>query len=182
MGLEAAGEVAAVGTNVSASAGTAGDHSSSGATSSSSSSIRVGMPAMALLSGGGYAEYVNVHAGHVMPIPASLLIGSDSPASDAAASAAAGTAAVEYRSYRTAGAIPETWLTAYQLLFMVGQGKAGDTVLIHAAGSGVGTAAVQLATAAGQYSSVIRAAGKQELHAQLILGSSLKGAGRGTSA
>ena len=49
-----------------------------------------------------------------------------------------------------AAAIPEVWLTAYQLLFVEGGGvKPGDVVLIHAAGSGVGTSAVQLATHAG---------------------------------
>lgn len=37
------------------------------------------------------------------------------------------------------------WLTAYQLLHLVGKLEVGDTVLIHAGGSGVGTAATQLA-------------------------------------
>lgn len=49
----------------------------------------------------------------------------------------------------TAGGIPETWLTAYQLLHTIGGVKAGDFVLVLAAGSGVGTAAIQLAVAAG---------------------------------
>jgi len=35
---------------------------------------------------------------------------------------------------RTAAAIPETWITAYQLLAVVGHAKAGETVLVHAAG------------------------------------------------
>jgi len=49
----------------------------------------------------------------------------------------------------TAGGIPETWLTAYQLLHTIGEVKAGQYVLVMAAGSGVGTAAIQLAVAAG---------------------------------
>ena len=44
----------------------------------------------------------------------------------------------------TAAGIPEVWLTAYQLLHFVGNINPGDRVLIHAAGSGVGTAAIQL--------------------------------------
>ena len=43
-----------------------------------------------------------------------------------------------------AAAIPEVWLTAYQLLNSVGKVQEGENVLIHAGGSGVGTAAVQL--------------------------------------
>ena len=48
-----------------------------------------------------------------------------------------------------AAAIPETWLTAYQLMHFVGKAQQGETVLIHAGGSGVGTAAVQLSRLAG---------------------------------
>ena len=44
---------------------------------------------------------------------------------------------------------PKTWLTAFQLLHLVGSVKSGEYVLIHAGGSGVGLAAVQLAKAAG---------------------------------
>ena len=46
-------------------------------------------------------------------------------------------------------AIPEAWLTAYQLLHFVGSLKESDIVLIHAGASGVGTAAVQLVRLAG---------------------------------
>lgn len=42
-------------------------------------------------------------------------------------------------------AIPEVFLTAYQAMFWLGDIKRGETILIHAAGSGVGTAAIQLA-------------------------------------
>ena len=48
-----------------------------------------------------------------------------------------------------AAAIPEVWLTAYQLLHFLGKVESGEAVLIHAGGSGVGTALVQLTRLAG---------------------------------
>eukprot|EP00898_Chlorokybus_atmophyticus_P000336 jgi/Chlat1/1302/Chrsp118S08658 len=89
-----------------------------------SSTWQVGDRVMALLTGGGYAEYVVVDERMAMPIPDNL-------------------------DYVQAAAIPETWLTAYQLLFFIGKLQQGDSVLIHAAGSGVGTAAIQLAVQCG---------------------------------
>lgn len=53
------------------------------------------------------------------------------------------------RRPRQAGGLPETFLTAYQLLHFVGQTRPGDVVLVHAAASGVGIAAIQLARSAG---------------------------------
>eukprot|EP00928_Gymnodinium_smaydae_P065989 TRINITY_DN49049_c0_g1_i2.p1 TRINITY_DN49049_c0_g1~~TRINITY_DN49049_c0_g1_i2.p1 ORF type:complete len:254 (-),score=25.36 TRINITY_DN49049_c0_g1_i2:65-826(-) len=79
---------------------------------------------MALLTGGGYAEFCAVDERLLMPIPTNL-------------------------STLQAAAIPETWLTAFQLLTLVGQVRRGDTVLVHAAGSGVGIAAIQLASTMG---------------------------------
>ena len=90
---------------------------------------------MALLPGGGYAEQVAVPESLLMDVPPNL-------------------------SLRQAAAIPETWLTAFQLLFLVANAKAGDTVLIHACGSGVGTAATQLAVRHGL--KVIGTAGAEE--------------------
>ncbi|KAM8834205.1 quinone oxidoreductase PIG3 [Synchiropus picturatus] len=74
---------------------------------------------MALLSGGGYAEYVAVPETLLMPSPAGL-------------------------SLQQSAAIPEAWLTAFQLLESVALVKEEEVVLIHAGASGVGTAAVQL--------------------------------------
>ncbi|XP_067336415.1 quinone oxidoreductase PIG3 [Channa argus] len=74
---------------------------------------------MALLCGGGYAEYVAVPEEVLMPVPPKLTL-------------------------CQAAAIPETWLTAFQLLVFIAQMKEGEVVLIHAGASGVGTAAVQL--------------------------------------
>jgi len=83
-----------------------------------------GQRVMALLGGGGNAEFVAVHEDHVLPVPDSM-------------------------SMEDAAALPEVWLTAFQLLTLVGGLHAGETVLIHAAGSGVGTAAIQLVNLLG---------------------------------
>lgn len=77
-----------------------------------------------LLAGGGYAEKVAVDRGLLMPIPPRL-------------------------SFEEAAAVPEAWLTAYLNLFREGMLREGELVLIHAAASGVGTAALQLARRAG---------------------------------
>ncbi|XP_002131685.2 quinone oxidoreductase PIG3-like [Ciona intestinalis] len=85
---------------------------------------RIGDKVMALLSGGGYSEFAAVNQDHVMSIPQGF-------------------------TFEKGAAIPEVWLTAYQLLHFVGNLQKGETVLIHGGGSGVGTAAVQLVTLAG---------------------------------
>lgn len=85
---------------------------------------QVGDRVMALLGGGGYAEKVAVPAGMAVRIPERL-------------------------SFEEAGGVPEAFLTAYLNLFMLGELQAGQRVLIHAGGSGVGTAAIQLAKVAG---------------------------------
>ncbi|HET7558800.1 MAG TPA: NAD(P)H-quinone oxidoreductase, partial [Limnochordia bacterium] len=92
---------------------------------------------MALLPGGGYAELAAVPAGMLMRIPDGL--------SDA-----------------EAAGIPEAWLTAFLNLFWLGDLKAGETALIHAGGSGVGTAAIQLAKAAQARVFTTASAGKCE--------------------
>lgn len=74
----------------------------------------------ALLAGGGYAEYCTIHEDMAMPVPENL-------------------------SLIEAAAIPETFLTAFQTLDWLGELQKDETVLIHAAGSGVGTSAIQLA-------------------------------------
>lgn len=79
---------------------------------------------MALLGGGGYGSRVVVHERLVMPVPERL-------------------------SLEEAAAIPEVFLTAFDALFLQCELRSGESVLIHAAGSGVGTAAIQIAKAAG---------------------------------
>ncbi|XP_033739726.1 quinone oxidoreductase PIG3-like isoform X2 [Pecten maximus] len=85
---------------------------------------KLGDKVMTLLAGGGNAEYVAGHEDLLMPVPSGF-------------------------TFKKAAAIPEVWLTAFQLLHTVGKIQAGESVLIHAGGSGVGTAAVQLASLVG---------------------------------
>ncbi len=89
-----------------------------------------------LLPGGGYAEKVAVPRSMLMPIPDRL-------------------------SFEEAAAVPEAWFTAYLNLFREGAIAAGEVVLLHAAGSGVGTAAIQLAKQAGaRVAATVRSAAK----------------------
>ena len=106
---------------------------------------QVGDRVMALLGGGGNAEYAVADAGHLLPVPAGLTM-------------------------PEAGALPEVWLTAFQLLHLVAGGvKPGQSVLVHAGGSGVGTAAVQLVKHAGGRS-MVTAGSKQKIDTALSLG------------
>jgi NADPH:quinone reductase len=83
-----------------------------------------GARVMGIVGGGGCATHLVVHGREALPVPERL-------------------------SLTDAAAIPEVFLTAYDALFLQGGLSLGETCLIHAVGSGVGTAAVQLARAAG---------------------------------
>jgi putative PIG3 family NAD(P)H quinone oxidoreductase len=98
----------------------------------------------ALLPGGGYAERVSIPAGLAMRIPGNL-------------------------TFEEAAAIPEVFLTAYQNLFNVARLAPGETVLIHAGGSGVGTAAIQLVREAGGIS-LVTAGSREKIDRSLALG------------
>ena len=78
---------------------------------------------MGLLSGGGYAEQVLIHQRQAMKVPANL-------------------------SWEEAGSVPEVYITAHDALRQCDL-VAGESVLVHAVGSGVGVAAVQIAKAMG---------------------------------
>ena len=78
----------------------------------------------ALLPGGGYAEKAAVPADMLLRLPNDW-------------------------SFEMGAAVPEVWYTAFVNLFLEGGLKDGETVLLHAGGSGVGTAAIQLAREAG---------------------------------
>lgn len=97
--------------------------------------LRPGDRVMALLPGGGYAERVAIPEKMAIPIP-------------------------EKMTFEEAAAIPEAFLTAREALFSLGRAQADDTVLIHAAAGGVGSAAVQLAKQAG--ARVVATAGSAE--------------------
>lgn len=85
---------------------------------------KVGDKVFGLIPGGGYAEYAVINENMALPVPANLTM-------------------IE------AASIPEVFLTAYQALVLYGKMKSNESVLIHAGGSGVGTAAIQLAKEKG---------------------------------
>lgn len=109
----------------------------------------VGQEVCALLAGGGYAEYVAVPAAQVMPIPVGV-------------------------SVPDAAALPEVACTVWSNLFMTAHLAPGELVLLHGGASGIGTHAIQVATALG--SRVAVTAGSQskldvcaELGAQFLI-------------
>lgn len=103
-GLEVAGEVAAMGEAV--------------------SGFAIGDRVMALCNGGGYADYVAVPFGQILPVPQ-------------------GWSCVE------AAALPETWFTVTQTLVMRAGLKPGMTVLVHGGAGGIGGAAIQICAIVG---------------------------------
>jgi NADPH2:quinone reductase len=113
-GLEIAGEVVALGANV--------------------KRWKLGDRVMALVVGGGYAEYCLAHESHALPVGNLSMI--------------------------EAAAIPETFFTVWHNTFERGGLKRGETLLIHGGSSGIGTSAIQLAKAFG--ARVITTAGSPE--------------------
>ncbi len=101
-GLELAGEVAAIGAKV--------------------TRHHIGDRVVALVPGGGYAEFCKVHETNALAAPSNL-------------------------SMSEAAAIPETFFTVWSNLFERGRLTAGETVLVHGGASGIGTTAIQLAKA-----------------------------------
>jgi NADPH2:quinone reductase len=88
-----------------------------------------------LVVGGGYAEYCLAYEPHALPVPAAL-------------------------SMVEAAAIPETFFTCWQNMFMRAEVRAGDWVLVHGGTSGIGTTAIMLAKAFG--AKVVTTAGSAE--------------------
>ncbi len=85
---------------------------------------QIGDRVLALLPGGGYAQQAAVNHQMLIGLPAGW-------------------------SFTEGAAIPEVWLTAFVNLFMEGALQSGESVMIHAGGSGVGTAGIQMAREAG---------------------------------
>lgn len=123
-GLEIAGEVVAAGPKA--------------------EGYKAGDRVMAVVGGGGYAEYARVDCGMCMFIPNRL-------------------------SYAQAAAIPEVFITAHEAMIHLGELKPGDWVLIHAAAGGVGSAAVLLAHALGA-KTVFTASGEERIARVSALG------------
>ena len=130
LGLEVAGTVAELGPGV--------------------DSLAVGERVIALVGGGGYAQFATVHAVHVMRIPDAM-------------------------TFEQAACICETYITAYLNLFMIAGLTDGETVLLHGGGGGVNTAGLHLCKALLPTSRVIVTAspGKvdrvRELGADLVI-------------
>lgn len=97
---------------------------------------KVGDRVMGLTSTGGYADYAVINDKLAMEVPENL-------------------------TFQQAAAIPEVFLTAFQTLYLIGKLNQGEKVLIHAGGSGVGTAAIQLARELSQ-AEIFTTAGSQE--------------------
>jgi putative PIG3 family NAD(P)H quinone oxidoreductase len=95
----------------------------------------VGDEVCALLAGGGYAERVAVPAGQLLPVPAGV-------------------------DLVTAAGLPEVVCTVWSNVFMRARLQPGETLLVHGGGGGIGTMAIQLATALG--SRVFTTAGSPE--------------------
>jgi NADPH2:quinone reductase len=113
-GLEIAGEIVSLGADV--------------------ERWKAGDRVMALVVGGGYAEYALAHGSHALPV--------------------SGLTMVE------AAAVPETFFTVWHNAFERGGLKSGETLLVHGGSSGIGTTAIQLAKARG--ARVITTAGSAE--------------------
>ena len=96
---------------------------------------KAGDKVCALVVGGGYSEYCLAYEGHALSVPLSL-------------------------SMVEAAAIPETFFTCWQNMFMRAQVRAGDWVLVHGGTSGIGTTAIMLAKAFN--AKVITTAGSAE--------------------
>ena len=97
-GLEIAGEIVVLGANV--------------------KRWKTGDRVMALVVGGGYAEYCVAQADHALPVGALPMV--------------------------EAAAVPETFMTVWHNVFERGALKAGETLLVHGGSSGIGTTAIQL--------------------------------------
>jgi len=115
LGLECSGEIEAVGQGV--------------------TSLKPGAHVCALLTGGGYAEYVTVPVGQVATIPKSITL-------------------------HDSGALMEVVATVWSNVFMMGKLQAGETLLLHGGGSGIGTMGIQLGSAFG--ATVVTTVGSEE--------------------
>ena len=103
--------------------------------------VHVGDRVFGLVGGGGYAEKAVLDARMAMPMPAGW-------------------------SFAEAAAVPEVFFTAQETLFTLAQLRVGETVLIHAGASGVGTAGIQMARETG--ANILVTAGSAEKIARCV--------------
>ncbi|KAI0292649.1 quinone oxidoreductase [Multifurca ochricompacta] len=109
-----------------------------GPNASSSQGWKIGEEVLGLASGGAYAEFIAVPETQILRKPPGL-------------------------SWVEAAGVPEAFITAFQALVLVGDIQRGDDVLIHAAASGVGIAAIQLARFYGARTITATASTKEKL-------------------
>lgn len=107
---------------------------------------RAGDRVLGITAGGGYGRYTSVRASHLVPIPNRL-------------------------SFIEAAAVAEVFFAAYVNLFLEAGLQAGERVLIHGGGSGVGTAAIQMVRAAGA-EAIVTVGTREKLERCLQLGAS----------
>lgn len=115
LGLEAAGKVAAVGKDV--------------------TNFTIDDEVCALVTGGGYSDYVVAKAGSILPVPDNMAL-------------------------KSAAGLPETVFTVWANVFEAGALKAGETLLVHGGAGGIGTTAIQMAKTQG--ARVFATAGSRE--------------------
>jgi NADPH:quinone reductase len=96
---------------------------------------KIGDKVCALVIGGGYAEYCTVPQGQCLPVPGNL-------------------------SFTEAASLPETFFTVWTNVFDRGALKHNESLLVHGGSSGIGVAAIQMATALGH--TVYVTAGSEE--------------------
>lgn len=106
--------------------------------------FKIGARVLALITGGGYAQYATVDEDNAMPM-------------------------ADHMDYVTAAAIPETFFTVWSNVFDRGGLKKGESLLIHGGSSGIGTTAIQLAKIFGA-TVIVTAGSKEKCDACLKLG------------
>ena len=109
---------------------------------------QLGDRVVTLVGGGAYAEYAVAYVPHLIRIPEAL-------------------------NFTQAACICETYITAFLNIFMLGQLKAGETVLLHGGGGGVNTAAIQLCRALAPGGKIIVTASPEKVERVLELGADL---------
>lgn len=128
LGLEVAGTIEALGAGV--------------------TGWQVGQRVMALVGGGGYAEYAVTYASYLMPIPESM-------------------------SFEEAACVCESYITAFLNVFILGEFKNRQTAVLHGGGGGVNTAAIQLCKALTPESKLIVTASPEKTERVRQLGADL---------
>jgi putative PIG3 family NAD(P)H quinone oxidoreductase len=101
-----------------------------------SSHVAIGDHVAGIITHGAYAEYAR------LPLSRAMVFPKDTP-------------------YTTSAAIPEAFMTAYQTMYWIGELQEGERILVHAASSGVGTAAIQLANHLS-HAEIYATAGRQD--------------------